>query len=109
MPPYTTHFSVDSGQNRLYWIDYLRSINILGTIFFHAFLAYSPVIQSLDYSYLANFPFIDPNTTLEYVDLILLLRPMFSMQLMFFISGLFAWRSLQKGGALAICLIGSNA
>ena len=105
MSPLHNSFSpVDSGQNRLHWIDYLRSINILGTIFSHAILAYSPFMQSLDYSNLINFPFVDTNTTLEYVDLILLIRPMFSMQLMFFISGLFAWRSLQKRGSLSYLL-----
>jgi glucan biosynthesis protein C len=96
--PLTSSLAVEPARSRLYWIDYLRSINILGTVFFHSFLAYSPFVQGIDVSYLVNFPFVDTGTSIQYADLILLLRPMFSMQLMFFISGLFAWRSLQKRG-----------
>ena len=92
--------SVDPSRNRLYWIDYLRSINILGTVFFHSFLAYSPFFKGLNVSFLINFPYVDSGTSIAYANLILLLRPIFSMQLMFFISGLFTWRSLQKRGCI---------
>jgi glucan biosynthesis protein C len=91
---------VHSDRPRLYWIDYLRGLNILGTVAFHSFFAYSPFVHRLDFSFLINFPYVDPRTSLPYVDLLLLLRPVFSMQLMFFISGIFAWSSLQKRGAL---------
>ena len=101
LPLGTPSSAVEPCSNRLYWIDYLRSINIIGTIFTHAFLAYSPFIQSLDSSFGVNIPFVDPVTSIKYADLILLLRPLFSMQLMFFISGLFAWRSLQNRGCLS--------
>lgn len=86
-------------KTRIYWIDYLRGINILGTVILHSFIAYSPFVQGVSMASLINFPYVDPNTTLPYVDLILLLRPLFSMQLMFLLSGYFSWRSLQKRGA----------
>lgn len=85
--------------NRIYWLDYLRALNIVGTIAFHSFLAYSPFVQGLNSEVLASFPFLDNRVQLPLADLILLVRPLFSMQLMFFISGLFAWRSLAKKGS----------
>ena len=83
---------------RYFWIDYLRGINILLTLVFHSFIAYSPFIQSLSLD-TVPIPYVDRNTQIELADLMVLLRPMFSMQLMFFISGLFAWRGLEKRGS----------
>jgi surface polysaccharide O-acyltransferase-like enzyme len=97
IPPTSSHNAVPQ---RIYWIDYLRAINILGTVVFHSFLAYSPFVQKLSFSLLIAFPFVDRHAPLPISDLILLVRPIFSMQLMFFISGLFAWRGLVKRGPL---------
>ena len=97
IPPTSSHATVPQ---RIYWIDYLRAINILGTVVFHSFLAYSPFVQKLDFSLLTAFPFVDRRAPLPISDLILLVRPIFSMQLMFFISGLFAWRGLVKRGPI---------
>ena len=83
---------------RVYWIDYLRSLNIIATVIFHSFLAYSPYLQNLDNSFKASFPMLDPNISLRVADLLLLLRPLFSMPLMFYLSGLFVWRGLIKNG-----------
>lgn len=85
--------------SRIAWLDYLRGLNIAATFLFHAFLAYSPFVQVNDLSFLPV-PYVDASTALPVVDIILLLRPIFSMQLMFFLSGLFTWRSLSKRGAL---------
>jgi len=82
---------------RYLWIDYLRGINILATVVFHSFIAYSPYIQSIPLD-LVPIPYIDKSSQIQMADLMVLLRPMFSMQLMFFISGLFAWRGLEKRG-----------
>jgi glucan biosynthesis protein C len=82
---------------RLCWLDYLRGLNIVATLIFHSILAYSPFIQANDISNLP-IPFVDVHTTYPVADIFLLIRPIFSMQLMFFISGLFSWRSLGKRG-----------
>ena len=85
---------------RIYWIDYLRSLNIIATVIFHSFLAYSSFLKDLDRSFLASFPMLDPSTTLRVADLLLLLRPLFSMPLMFYLSGLFVWSGIKKRGSI---------
>ena len=99
--PAITPNSMLGNKTRLYWIDYLRSFNIIGVVCLHSFLAYSPTVQRLDPVDLIKFPYVDPATSLPYADLILLLLPVYTLDLMFFISGLFAWTSLQKRGALS--------
>jgi hypothetical protein len=90
-----------TASQRVYWIDYLRSVNIIATVIFHSFLAYSSYLKNLDTSFIASFPMIDPNTSLRVADLLLLLRPLFSMPLMFYLSGLFVWRGIKKRGSIA--------
>lgn len=85
---------------RVYWIDYLRSLNIIGTVIFHSFLAYSHYLKTLDKTFIASFPMLDPNTSLKVADILLLLRPLFSMPLMFYLSGLFVWRGINKRGSI---------
>jgi glucan biosynthesis protein C len=89
---------------RLCWLDYLRGLNIVATLLFHSILAYSPFIQANDISNLP-IPFVDANTTFPVADIFLLIRPIFSMQLMFFISGLFTWRSLGKRGPIGYVVV----
>jgi hypothetical protein len=89
---------------RLCWLDYLRALNIVATLLFHSILAYSPFIQANDISNLP-IPFVDANTTFPVADIFLLIRPIFSMQLMFFISGLFTWRSLGKRGPIGYVVV----
>jgi surface polysaccharide O-acyltransferase-like enzyme len=90
-----------TASQRVYWIDYLRSLNIIATVIFHSFLAYSSYLKNLDKSFIASFPMLDPNTSLRVADLLLLLRPLFSMPLMFYLSGLFVWRGIKKRGEIA--------
>jgi len=89
---------------RLCWLDYLRGLNIVATLLFHSILAYSPFIQANDISNLP-IPFVDANTTFPVADIFLLIRPIFSVQLMFFISGLFTWRSLGKRGPIGYVVV----
>ena len=89
-----------TASQRVYWIDYLRSLNIIATVIFHSFLAYSSYLKNLDKSFIASFPMLDPNTSLRVADLLLLLRPLFSMPLMFYLSGLFVWRGIKKKGSI---------
>lgn len=92
--------SAHTGRERIYGIDYLRALNILGTVLFHSWIAYSPTIQGLLTEELKQeIPLIDYSIQFMFADLIIIVRPIFSMQLMFLISGLFSWRSLDKKGA----------
>jgi glucan biosynthesis protein C len=83
---------------RFDWIDNLRSLNILGTVAFHSSLAYSPYINKNHFEVLTAFPLIQTNQAVAGVDFFLGLRLSYAMQLMFYLSGLFVWRSLQKRG-----------
>jgi len=84
---------------RIYAIDYLRAFNILGTVVFHSCLAYSPAIQErLSSGLKAQMPLIDYTTQFPFMDILLVVRSTYSMQLMFLISGLFSWSSLSKRG-----------
>lgn len=78
----------------------MRSLNIIATVIFHSFLAYSSYLKNLDKSFIASFPMLDPNTSLRVADLLLLLRPLFSMPLMFYLSGLFVLRGIKKRGSI---------
>jgi peptidoglycan/LPS O-acetylase OafA/YrhL len=86
------------GTQRFDWIDNLRSLNILGTVAFHASLSYSPYIIDNQFEVLKAFPLIQTNQPVLGVDILLGLRLSYAMQLMFYISGLFVWRSLRKRG-----------
>lgn len=90
---------------RLYGIDYLRALNILGTVLLHSWIAYSPAIQDfLSEELKQEIPLIDYATQFRLADLVIILRPTFSMQLMFLISGLFTWKSLDKRGGMGYIL-----
>jgi hypothetical protein len=49
IPSTSSHVNVPQ---RIYWIGYLRTINILGTVVVHSFLAYSPFVQKLSFGLL---------------------------------------------------------
>lgn len=84
---------------RIYAIDYLRAFNILGTVVFHSCLAYSPAMQErLSSGLKAQMPLIDYTTQFPFIDILIVVRSTYSMQLMFLISGLFSWSSLSKRG-----------
>lgn len=85
-------------KQRIHWVDYLRSLNIIATVIFHSFLAYSPVLKNQDLDLVSSFPLVDPITSLRIADLLLILRPLFSMPLMFYLSGLFVWRGIERRG-----------
>ena len=80
-------------------LDYLRAAIILLVLFLHSILSYVPwaKFELADYT-LSTAPIVDTNTSLVFN----LLPPLingFFMELMFFISGLFVWKSLVNKGS----------
>ena len=95
----TDNQSSSNESKRIYGIDYLRAFNILGTVIVHSCLAYSPAIQErLSSGMRGEIPLIDYATKFTFMDILIVLRSTYSMQLMFLISGLFSWISLSKRG-----------
>ena len=86
-------------------LDNLRGFAILNVVAFHAFIAYlanSPAAPALPfdkppYAWTAN-PIIDSARWLGF-DLFCAFQYVYLMHLMFFLSGLFVWPSLQRKGA----------
>lgn len=98
---YKVNESSSYESKRIYGIDYLRAFNILGTVIYHSCLAYSPAIQErISSDFRAQMPLIDYATQFSFMDVLIVLRSTYSMQLMFLISGLFSWISLSKRGEL---------
>jgi len=85
--------------NRSCVLDYLRAAIIVLVVFLHAILAY-PTWGSFNPAHYvgSTAPIIDPQKTAAF-DLVPVLLNSFFMALMFFISGLFVWKSLAKKGA----------
>ena len=82
-------------------IDYLRALMTVLVLVLHAILAYPTwgKFDATDYVDHSSAPIIDP-TKWKGFDLIPLLLNLFFMALMFFISGLFVWKSLEKKGSI---------
>jgi glucan biosynthesis protein C len=80
-------------------LDYLRAAIIVWVVFLHAILAY-PTWGSFKATHYvgSTAPIIDPQKSAAF-DLVPVLLNGFFMALMFFISGLFVWKSLTKKGA----------
>jgi len=78
-------------------IDYLRSFITLLVVAHHSFIAYG-VYQHFDAEhYLRGAPIVDGQRWIVF-DVLILLNDIFFMSLMFFISGLFVYRSLERRG-----------
>jgi len=81
------------------FLDYLRTAIVVLVVFLHAILAYPTWGTFCPASYLSSTaPVIDPQKSAAF-DLVPTLLNGFFMALMFFISGLFVWRSLATKGA----------
>ena len=85
-------------------LDYLRAAITVLVVFLHAILAYPTwgIFNSSDYVH-STAPVIDPLKSRAF-DLLPALLNNFFMALMFFISGLFVWKSLAKKGAAAFLM-----
>jgi len=89
---------------RIAAFDYLRSFGVLLVVLHHAVLAY------VTFGYLnpedptATFSPIVDSAKWAGFDLIVLLNDTFFMPLLFFVSGLFVWRSLEREGAARFLL-----
>ncbi len=82
--------------NRSCVLDYLRAAIIVLVVFLHAILAYPTWGRFYPSDNLhSTGPVIDPQKTAAF-DLVPALLNGFFMALMFFISGLFVWKSLAK-------------
>jgi hypothetical protein len=101
----TTFVEKSAHLNRNVPIGYLRSFLTLLVVAHHAALAYHPYApppaKSLDASMIwGAFPIVDAKR-LPGLDLFVGLNDVFFMALMFFVSGIFVWASLERKGALA--------
>ena len=78
-------------------IDYLRALMTVFVLVLHATLAYPTwgKFDPADYAEHSAAPIIDPNKWGGF-DIVAPLLNLFFMALMFFISGLFVWKSLVK-------------
>jgi glucan biosynthesis protein C len=89
---------------RIAAFDYLRSFGVLLVLFHHAVLAY------VTFGYLnpedptATFSPIVDSAKWAGFDLVVLLNDTFFMPLLFFVSGLFVWQSLERKGAARFLL-----
>lgn len=79
--------------------DYLRALVIILVLFVHAALAYTTsAFINLENPIASSNPVVDEQRWIGF-DLIVALSETFSMSLLFFISGIFAWPGLAKKGA----------
>jgi len=86
--------------HRFLGLDYLRGLLIARIVAFHAALAYADFGSPL----LANVaPIVDPEKSAGFA-VFEVLNEIFSMPLMYFISGLFVWSGLRRRGALGYAL-----
>lgn len=85
-------------------IDNLKTAIIIMSVFLHSILAYVPWARhnSVDYTQSSSL-IIDSNSS-PVLSLLPLLINGFFMALMFFISGLFVWQSLEKKGVLSFII-----
>ena len=82
-------------------IDYLRALMTIFVLILHDTLAYTTwgKFDPADYFNHSAAPIIDPNKWRGF-DIVAPLLNLFFMALMFFISGLFVWKSLVKKGSV---------
>ena len=85
------------GRRRILAIDYLRTAVILLVLVHHSVIAYAPYANFNAVHYLWGAPIVDSRRWLGF-DLLTLFNDIFFMPLMFFLSGLFVWSSLQRKG-----------
>jgi len=79
--------------------DYLRAFIIILVLFVHASLAYTTsAFIDPDNPIASSNPVVDEQRWIGF-DLIVALNETFSMSLLFFVSGMFVWQSLEKKGA----------
>jgi len=90
----------EAGAVRLPAFDYLRSFGVLLVLLHHAALAYVTFGFLNPYDFMQTFsPVVDGLKWVGF-DRIVLVNDTFFMPLLFFVSGLFVWRSLQSRGAV---------
>src|SRR3546814_3362750 len=83
--------SVSVPQERLHYMDHLRALAMLAGVFFHAALAYSPVMSGF-------FPTADRQTS-AWVDVVVWGLHLVRMPLFFLVAGFFAaWVIDRRGG-----------
>ena len=80
--------------------DYLRSFGVLLVLLHHTVLAYVTFGFLNPYAFMQTFSPVVDGLKWAGFDRIALLNDTFFMPLLFFVSGLFAWKSLQSKGAL---------
>lgn len=73
-------------------IDYLRGFTIVLVVITHALIAYNTLPK--------GWLLYDSNNAWSYVDYMALFNDIFFMSILFFISGLFLWNSIEKKGTL---------
>lgn len=83
----------DQGQTRLFYMDNLRALAMLAGLFFHAALAYSPMLHSF-------WPSADPKNHFGF-DLFAWASHLFRMPVFFLLAGFFCALMLHKSGGVA--------
>ena len=85
-------------------LDYLRATIILLVLFLHTIVGYMPWarFELADYTR-STAPIVDTNTTMVFNLLPILINGFF-MALLFFVSGLFAWKILVNKGSIRFLL-----
>ena len=86
-------------QNRTLWLDYLRSFITVLVVAHHSSLAYTTFASFDKVAYIRSTHAIVDNQRWVGLDIFENFNDVFFMSLMFFISGLFVVKSLQKKGA----------
>lgn len=79
-------------------LDYLRVFVVLLVLYHHSIIAYATFAYINPENPIATFSPVVNEQRLEFFDLIIAYNDVYFMQLMFFISGLFVWKSLGKKG-----------
>jgi glucan biosynthesis protein C len=80
---------IDTQENRLMFLDNLRSLMVVLVLIFHAGASYSSAVDF--------WPFHESDTS-QFIDIFLFLSDVFMMSILFFIAGYFALPSLMKRG-----------